>query len=112
MQLKKYNRPILFYGIAILVPWFCWFILAWLSHSQWWENSSVVFWGSILGIIGLCVPFGIAMILILPDKEMRKELFSQIINFKGIRPIFWILTFALFPLSILAAQAISLPFGQ
>ncbi|ULQ58627.1 CPBP family intramembrane metalloprotease [Brucepastera parasyntrophica] len=51
------------------------------------------------------------MILILPDQEMRKELFSSVFNFKGIRPVFWVLTFALFPVSILAAQAISLLFG-
>jgi membrane protease YdiL (CAAX protease family) len=112
MQLKKYNHPILFYGIAIGFPWFCWFIWAWLSHSQWWSNQSVVFLGSILGLIGLCGPVGIAMILILPDKEMRQELFSQFFNFKGIRPIFWVLSFVLFPLSILAAQAISLFFGH
>jgi membrane protease YdiL (CAAX protease family) len=112
MQLKKYNHPVLFYGVAIFVPWLCWFIAAWLSHSQWWENSAVVFWGSILGIIGLSGPFAIAMRLILPDKEMRQELFSAIFNFRGIRPIFWIMTFALFPVSILAAQAISLLFGH
>ena len=112
MQLKKYNHPVLFYGIAVFVPWLCWFILAWLSHSQWWENPAVVLWGSILGIIGLCGPFGIAIILILPDKEMRKELFSSIFNFKGISPFFWILTITLFPISILAAQAISLLFGH
>ena len=112
MRLKKYNHPILFYGIAIFVPWLCWFILGRLSNSSLWENSAVVFWGSILGIIGLCGPFGIAMILILPDKEMRRELFSSIFNFKGISPFFWVFTIALFPISILAAQAVSLLFGH
>jgi membrane protease YdiL (CAAX protease family) len=112
MQLKKYNRPILFYGIAIFVPWSCWFILAWLSNSKWWENQILFFWGSILGVIGLCGPFAIAMILILPDKEMRKEFLSQIFNFKGIRLKYWILNIAIFPISILAAQAISLLFGH
>jgi membrane protease YdiL (CAAX protease family) len=112
LQLKKYKHPILFYGTAILVPWFCWFILAWLSHSKWWGNSTIVFWGSILGLIGLCGPFAIAMVLILPDKEMRQELLSALVNFKAIRPIYWILTFAIFPLSILTAQAISLLFGH
>ncbi|MDR2592028.1 MAG: CPBP family intramembrane metalloprotease [Chitinispirillales bacterium] len=53
-----------------------------------------------------------AMILILPDKEMRQELFSSIFSFKGISPFFWILTIALFPASILAAQAVSLLFGH
>jgi len=112
MQLSKYNRPILFYGIAIFVPWFCWLILALLSHSKLWDNPSTVFWGSILGVLGLCGPFAMAMILILPDKEMRRELLSQIINFKGIRLKYWTLTIALFPISILAAMAISLLFGH
>jgi hypothetical protein len=108
MQLKKYNHPVLFYSIAIFVPWFCWFILAWLSHSKWWDNPDIFFGGSILGVIGLCGPFAIAMFLILPDKEMRQELISQIINFKGIRLKYWILNIAIFPVSILAAMAISL----
>jgi len=112
MQLKNYNRPILFYGTAIFVPWFCWFILALLSHSKLWEDPNIVLGGSILGVFGLCGPFAISMTLILPDKEMRKELLSQIINFKGIRLRYWILSIALFPISILAAMAISLLFGH
>jgi membrane protease YdiL (CAAX protease family) len=112
MNLKKYNHPVLFYGTSFIVPWTCWFILAWLSHSQWWDNPTVVFWGSMLGLAGLFGPFAIAMILILPDREMRRELLSATFNFKGIGAGFRILTFALFPASILVAQAISLLFGH
>jgi len=112
MQLKKYNRPVLFYGTAITFPWTCWFILAWISHSNWWDNPKVVFWGSLLGLAGLCGPLIIAMLLILPDKEMRHELFAATFRLKGIRPAFWLLTIALFPASILLAQAISLLFGH
>jgi membrane protease YdiL (CAAX protease family) len=112
MQLQKYNRPILFYGTAVLIPWLCWSIWAWLSHSQWQGNPAVIFCGSLLGLIGLCAPFVIAMILILPDREMRREFVSATFRLQGIRPIFWILTILLFPLSILAAQAISLLFGH
>ena len=112
MQLKKYNRPILFYGTAILIPWLCWFIAAWLSHSQYWEHPAALLCGSILGIAGLCGPFAIAMMLILPDKEMRQELYSATFKFRGIHPAFWILTLVLFPVSILVAQAISLLFGH
>jgi membrane protease YdiL (CAAX protease family) len=86
--------------------------MAWLSHSQWWDNPMVVLGGSMLGIAGLCGPFAIAMWLILPDKEMRQELFSATFKFSGIRPFFWILTLTLFPVSILVAQAISLLFGH
>jgi membrane protease YdiL (CAAX protease family) len=111
MQLKKYNHPVIFYGVVITISWVFWFVWAWLSRSKWYENPSVAFGGLILGLSGLCTPFAVAMVLILPDRENRQELVSQIINFKGIRPIFWILSFLLFPLSILLAQAISLPFG-
>jgi membrane protease YdiL (CAAX protease family) len=51
------------------------------------------------------------MILILPEREMRQELFSHIFNFRGTRPIFWALSFVIFPVSILLAQAVSLLFG-
>jgi membrane protease YdiL (CAAX protease family) len=111
MQLKKYNHPVLFYGVVIAISWSFWFVWAWLSRSAWYENPSVVFGGLMLGLLGLCTPFIVAMILILPDREKRRELVSQITNFKGIRPAFLLLGFLLFPLSILLAQVISLPFG-
>jgi membrane protease YdiL (CAAX protease family) len=112
MQLKKYNHPVLFYGTVIAISWFFWFVWAWLSHSKWYENPSAVFGGLILGLSGLCAPFAVAMVLILPDREKQQELASQIINFKGIRTVFWIICFLLFPLSILLAQGISLLFGH
>ena len=112
MKLNRYNRPVLFYTVSIVFPWICWFIAAWLSHSQYWDHRAAVFLGSILGIAGLCGPFAIAMMLILPDKNMRNELYSATFKFRGIRPGFWILTFVLFPASILLAQAISLLFGH
>jgi membrane protease YdiL (CAAX protease family) len=110
MRLEKYNHPVLFYAGAVGFPWACWFTAAWLSR-QWEGNPTAMLWGSVLGLLGLCGPVGMAMILILPDREMRQELFSQIVNFRSIRPIFWVLSFAIFPASILLAQAISLPLG-
>jgi membrane protease YdiL (CAAX protease family) len=110
MRLEKYNHPVIFYGAAVGFPWACWFITAWLSR-QWDGNPAAMLVGSVLGLLGLCGPVGIAMMLILPDREMRQELLSQIFNFRGIRPVFWVLSFVLFPVSILLAQAISLPLG-
>jgi membrane protease YdiL (CAAX protease family) len=52
------------------------------------------------------------MILILPDREMRRELSFATFNLRGIRPVYWTLTIFLFPASILAAQAVSLLFGH
>ena len=112
MQLDKYKHPVLFYGLAILIPWSLWFICAGISHSPLWDIPGWMIFGSILGVIGLSMPFVLAMIFILPDKEMRDELKSAVLNFRDIRPFFWILTIVLFPLSILAAQAVSLVFGR
>jgi hypothetical protein len=77
MQLKKYNHPVLFYGIAVFVPWFCWFLLAWLSHSKWRDNPNIIFGGSILGVIGLCGPFAIARILSKYLCRNRNNLFNK-----------------------------------
>jgi membrane protease YdiL (CAAX protease family) len=110
VRLEKYNHPVLFYGGAVGFPWACWFVAAWLSR-QWDGNPAAMLWGSVLGLLGLCGPAGAAMILILPDREMRRELFSQIFNFGGIRPVYWVLSFVIFPASILLAQAVSLLFG-
>jgi hypothetical protein len=43
-----------------------------------------VVFGSILGLLGLLAPLVVAMALILPDKDMRDELKSVCVSFKGI----------------------------
>ena len=54
----------------------------------------------------------IAFTLILPDKEMRSELFSACTNFKDVKLKWWAFTF-LFPFAVIfLAQAISLLFGH
>jgi len=32
MSVNKYRRPILFYGLAVGIPWVFWFIAAYVSH--------------------------------------------------------------------------------
>jgi len=113
VKLEKYRHPFLFYGIAVIVPWALWFTLGAISHSALWDNRSWFIFGSILGIIGLCAPLAAAMILILPDKELRDELKAACTSsFKGIHFGWYMLVF-LFPFAvILLAQAISLFFGH
>jgi membrane protease YdiL (CAAX protease family) len=112
MKLEKYRHPFIFYGIAVLVPWTLWFICAGISHSPLWERQGWVVFGSILGLLGLLTPMVIAFILILPDKDMRAELFSACTNFKDVNWKWWAFTF-LFPFAvILLAQLVSLLFGH
>ena len=113
MKLEKYRHPFIFYGVAVIVPWALWFTLGAISHSTLWDNRFWFIFGSILGIVGLCAPLAVAMILILPDKEMRDELKAACTSsFKGIHFGWYALVF-LFPFAvILLAQAISLLFGH
>jgi membrane protease YdiL (CAAX protease family) len=112
MEIQRYNRPFVFYGVAVLVPWTFWFIMAGISQSPLWNDPNWMLFGSILGLIGLIAPAAVAMALILPNKEMWDELKSACVSFKGIHPGWWILTFLLPPASILLAQAVSLLFGR
>ena len=113
MKLEKYRHPFIFYGVAVLVPWALWFTVGAISHSSLFDKQGWVIFGSILGIIGLCAPFVVAMALILPDKELRDELKAACTSsFKGIHFGWYALVF-LFPFAvILLAQAISLFFGH
>jgi DNA-binding CsgD family transcriptional regulator len=113
MKIEKHRHPFIFYGVAVIVPWVLWFTLGAISHSNLWDNMGWFIFGSILGIIGLCAPFVVAMILILPDKDLRDELKAACTgSFRGIHFGWYALVF-LFPFAvILFAQAISLIFGH
>jgi membrane protease YdiL (CAAX protease family) len=111
VKLEKYRHPVLFYLVAVLVPWALWFIWGALSHSALYDKPGWMIFGSILGLAGLMAPMACALALILPDREMRDELVSACVNFKGIHAGWYILTFALPLGSVLLAQAVSLLFG-
>jgi membrane protease YdiL (CAAX protease family) len=111
MKLEKYNRPFLFYGIAVIVPWALWFVCAGISHSNLWENQGWLIFGSIFGLFGLMAPMAIAFTLIFRDKEMKDELISACINFKGIHWKWWVFHLLFPTASILIAMVISLIFG-
>ena len=112
MKLEKYRHPFIYYGAAVLIPWALWFTTGAISHSGLWNNQGWVVFGSVLGFIGLCTPMATALILILPDKDMRDELKSATLSFKGIHWGWFAFTF-LFPFAvILLSQAISLLFGH
>src|SRR5215469_1818605 len=112
MKLEKYNRAIVFYGVSILVPWVLWFIVAWISHTPLWDENSWLIFSGLLMFLGVCVPMITAFALILPDKDMKKELISSLINFKSVNWKWYAFIF-LFPFAIiLLSQAISLLFGH
>ena len=112
MKIEKYRHPFVFYGIAVLVPWALWFAVGAISHSPLWDKRFWFVFGSILIALGGIAPMAAAFALIFPDKDMREELKSACIKFKGIHWGWWVFHF-LFPLAaILLAMVISLLFGH
>lgn len=110
MNIQKYRHPLLFFGLTTLIPWLCWFAAGYLSHITPGNNLYTVVSG-ILAFLGLLGPMIIAFALMLPDRELRSDLFNRLFSIKKIKPIYLFLTLFLMLISILLAQAISLLFG-
>ena len=111
MKIEKYRHPFIFYGIAVVVPWVLWFTAGAISNLPLWDSRPWLIFGSILILLGSMAPMVAAFALILPDKDMREELISACIRFKGIHWGWWAFHF-LFPFTaILLTTAISLLFG-
>ncbi|MDH3355064.1 MAG: CPBP family intramembrane metalloprotease [Chromatiales bacterium] len=109
-MIEKYKHPILFYFLAIIIPWAFWFAAGFISHitpysDQYLEIASVV------AFIGLLGPVGVAYWLIRKDSGLRDDIARRLFNFKSVKPVYIFLACFLMPASILLAQAISLLFG-
>ena len=108
--IKKYKSPLAFYALSIVIPWGFWFFSGYLSHLT--PYTSTLEWATgISSFIGLLAPLIIALFLILPNEELRKDFLARFFNFKGIKIQYILMAFLLMLISILLAQAISLMFG-
>jgi membrane protease YdiL (CAAX protease family) len=109
--IKKYNRPIFFFGLSLLIPWVLWFTVAYISHLPE-QSSSLTIIQALLAILGLLAPTFVAAYLFLSDKELLNDLKKRCISQKGFNPIYTFLAFTLIFISIVMAQLISLLFGH
>jgi len=109
--IEKYNRPIFFYGLSLLIPWCLWFTVAYISHLPK-QNSFLIFIQALLAILGLLAPTFVAAYLFLSDKELFNDLKKRFISQKGFNPIYTFLAFSLIFISMVLAQLISLLFGH
>ncbi|HOD68158.1 MAG TPA: CPBP family intramembrane metalloprotease [Bacteroidaceae bacterium] len=109
--IKKYNRPVFFFGLSLLIPWVLWFSVAYLSNLLE-QSSSLIFIQALLAILGLLAPTFVAAYLFLSDKELLSDLKKRFIRHKGFSPIYILLAFTLIFVSIIVAQLISLLFGH
>ena len=109
--IEKYNRPVFFYGLSLLIPWVLWFTVAYISHLQE-QNRFLIFLQGVLAILGLLAPMFVAAYLFLSDKELFNDLKQRFIRQKGFNPIYTLLAFSLIFVSMVIAQLISLLFGH
>ncbi len=109
--IEKYNRPVFFYGLSLLIPWVFWFAAAYISHMTE-RNSLLIFAQAGLSILGLLAPVFVAAYLFLLDKELCSDLKKRILSQKGFSPIYTLFAFSLIFISIVIAQFISLLLGH
>ncbi len=108
--IKSYKSPLTFYILSITTPWSLWFLSAYFSHLE--PYTRITEWATaVTSLAGLLAPVIIALLFILPNKELKKDLLGRVFNFKSIGLKYILIAVFLMLISILAAQAISLLFG-
>jgi len=108
MDILGYNRSKSFYAQSLLISWSLWFLAAFLSHAP---GNTTGLSISLLGLLGLATPLVVALSLILPERELKKDLYKRVFNLDKVNIRYIVLAFFLMPVSILTAQGISLFFG-
>lgn len=109
-MLNHYKHPMLFYSLATLIPWACWFSAGYISHRPEagpFDNGLI----STLGLIGLSSPVLITYWLITKDAALRQDILGRLFTLRGVKPGYLLFTLFFMLGSILLAQAVSLLFG-
>jgi len=108
--IRRYKSPIVFFLLSMIIPWALWFLSAWFSHQT--PFTQTLEWlTGLSSFAGLLAPVIIALFLMLPNNELRKDFFGRFFNFRSMKREYILIAFFLMLLSILAAQTISLFFG-
>jgi uncharacterized protein len=108
--MNTYQRPILFYSLAIVIPWAFWILAGYISHLTP-ADSYYTLLSSIIGFLGLLSPALVAFFMTLKNSELRNDILKRFFNFRSIKRVYLFITCFLMLASILLAQAISLLFG-
>ena len=110
-MIEKYNKPFVFYGLSLLIPWILWFTVAYLSHLESQTQLFSIIEAS-LGLIGLISPVLIACYLFILNKELLKDISNRFWHIKNVKLGYYLLTLLLIPISIVLAQVLSLLIGH
>lgn len=108
--IHQFNRPLLFYTLSTFIPWTFWFIAGYVSQITPHQDKQLLI-ASILAFVGLLAPLVVVYTLTAQHTDLKKDILTRFFNFKDIKPIYYLLTFLIMPVSIMIAQAISLLFG-
>jgi len=110
-MLNQYKHPLLFYSLATLIPWACWFSAGYISHlpeAGPFDNELI----STLGLIGLSSPVLITWWLVTRNPSLRHDILARLLTLRGVKPRYLLFTLFFMLISILLAQAVSLLFGH
>ncbi|MBN1533839.1 MAG: CPBP family intramembrane metalloprotease [Spirochaetes bacterium] len=97
--------------MSLIVPWSLWFIVAWMSRMPV-RSGALVLAEQALGLLGLVAPVLAAGYLFLGDRVLLADLKKRLFGVKEYRRIYTVITLLLIPLSLVAAQLLSLLFGH
>ena len=69
----KYRHTVLFYLLATLIPWIFWFAASYVSHHVVYSESTWIV--PLLGLVGLCFPMVLTIMLVSRHQDLRKDFF-------------------------------------
>lgn len=75
---SKYRHTALFYLLSTLIPWAFWFAASYVSHHL--IDTEGTWVASLLGLIGLCFPMALTLILVLRSGTLRKDFLGRFLN--------------------------------
>lgn len=107
---SHYNRPVLFYFLATALPWIFWFVAAYLSHLPQ-QTQTVLIATLVLSIAGLIAPLVVVYMLVRNKPLLKVDIRRRLLWPKQPPWFLIVCAFLLLPVSLLLAQAISIPFG-
>ena len=107
--MKKYQHPILFFTLSLVIPWVLWFVVAYWSHQPKAPNA---FWTGFFELAGLLAPVGVAAYLFARDKALLSDLKARFTGRNLLSNRYFWITLLFPPISIIMAQLISLDLGH
>lgn len=108
--LREYNRPVAFYVWATALPWAFWFAAAYLSQLP--DQRQAVLVGTlVLSLAGLFAPLAVVAAFVWRKPRLRADIVSRLKWPSSARWPFLLAALLLVPLTLMAAQGLSLFFG-